>query len=79
MGSFIKDLIQLINEKEEHKVTDLIIDVTLCFMLDALCLCDDVAIAALWPTLIATYEFWDREFLIEQQPHLDSGCRIPGQ
>jgi len=55
MGSFIKDLIQLRNEKEEHKVIDLIIDVTLCFMLDALCLCDDVAITALWPALIATY------------------------
>jgi hypothetical protein len=25
------------------------------------------------------YEFWDREFLIEQQPHLDFGCHIPGQ
>jgi hypothetical protein len=51
----------------------------LCFMIDALCLCDDVAIATLWETLIATYDLWDREFLIEQKTHLDSCFCIPGQ
>lgn len=55
MSSSLKDVIRLINEKEEHKVTGLVIDVTLCFILDALCLSDDIAIAALWPALIATY------------------------